>query len=308
MKKMGKEDIDVEDIKKNLGKHKFIKRSGLLDESNGWLHNGQLGVRVDITVHTTERQQAPLNEGGATSFTSKDTFNADILKLLDNGTYADATLVLGAECIPAHNSIPSARSSVLPGIFDAQGSEGQSGEVRITDAQAPVMKELLRFMYGGECSDGALQVMAEPLLEAADKYAVDALRLQCEAQLQSTLSVENVLQVLVLADAHGTCDGLKDACLEYVGLHKEAVLVSESWTEMLKSTNTALVGEVAMAVSGVQSSGQKRRREDTSGEGGLTEEIARGLKVGQLRAELDKRGLETAGLKTQLLDRLLAAL
>ena len=238
----------------------------------------------------------------------QDTFGEDILKSLENGIYADAILALGTERIPAHKVILRARSSVLAGIFDAQGSESQSGEVHITDVQAPVMKELLRFMYSGRCSNGALQAMAEPLLEAADKYAVDALRLQCEAQLQSSLSAENVLHMLMLADAHGTCDGLKDACPEFVGLNTEKVLLSKSWAEMAKSTNGArlpLVAEVAMAVSGVQLSGRKRCREEA---GALTEEAARGMRVGELRAELEKRSLDTAGLKAQLLDRLLAAI
>ena len=50
---------------------------------------------------------------------------------------------------------------------------------------------------------------------AADRYAVDRLKLVCQSILCKNIDVETVSDTLALAYQHN-CDSLKDICLEFI--------------------------------------------------------------------------------------------
>ena len=59
--------------------------------------------------------------------------------------------------------------------------------------------------------------MADDLLAAADKYALDRLKVMCEESLCSGLSVENAADVLILADLH-SADQLKAQAIDFINM------------------------------------------------------------------------------------------
>ena len=76
-----------------------------------------------------------------------------------------------------------------------------------------------------------------------------------------------------------------------------------------------LLLELLEAATGVAAArGKKRAREEEEeegggeGGGGLTPQAVRGMKVGQLRAELSKRGLAVDGVRQVLMQRLETAI
>ncbi|VAI23584.1 unnamed protein product [Triticum turgidum subsp. durum] len=83
--------------------------------------------------------------------------------------------------------------------------------------QPAVFRALLHFIYtdslpGGEDEDTE---MAQLLLVAADRYAMERLKLVCQSILCKDLNVDTVATTLALADQHN-CDELKDGCLEFI--------------------------------------------------------------------------------------------
>ena len=50
---------------------------------------------------------------------------------------------------------------------------------------------------------------------AADKYAMERMKMICEGMLCKSLDVENVATILALAEQHN-CSNLKDACIEFM--------------------------------------------------------------------------------------------
>ena len=60
-----------------------------------------------------------------------------------------------------------------------------------------------------------LDNMAADLLAAADKYALERLKIMCEEALCNNLSVENVSEVLILADRH-SAEQLKAKAIEFI--------------------------------------------------------------------------------------------
>ena len=79
--------------------------------------------------------------------------------------------------------------------------EKKNCRVEVKDVEPEVMAELLRFIYTGKTAAN-LESMAADLLAAADKYALERLKVMCEEALCNGLTVENVCDVLKIADLH----------------------------------------------------------------------------------------------------------
>ena len=75
--------------------------------------------------------------------------------------------------------------------------------------------------------------MAEDLLVAADKYAVEALKEECAAQLAKDLKVENACRILIRAHLHSSPE-LHQSALEFMGKNGKAVCSRPDWLKLLK--------------------------------------------------------------------------
>ena len=72
--------------------------------------------------------------------------------------------------------------------------------IEVNDVEPDVMADMLRFIYTDKAPN--LETMAAELLAAADKYALERLKVMCEEALCNNLTVENVSEILILADRH----------------------------------------------------------------------------------------------------------
>ena len=79
---------------------------------------------------------------------------------------------------------------------------------------AGAFKEVLKFIYSGLLPKN-LPDIAMKLFPLADMYGITALRDSCITAIHSSLSSENVVEVLVLADLHD-CKQLRDACVPVI--------------------------------------------------------------------------------------------
>ena len=66
-------------------------------------------------------------------------------------------------------------------------------------------------------SQWAATLMAQHLLAAADRYALERLRLLCEARLCEDVAINTVATTLALAEQH-QCIQLKSVCLKFIAL------------------------------------------------------------------------------------------
>jgi len=137
-------------------------------------------------------------------------------------------------------------------VFKAElwGPVGKKNRCRITvqDMEPAVFKALLHFIYtdslpaagdldGDDCNDD----MVEDLLVAADRYAMERMKLTCESILCRRVDVDNVAATLALADRHYCCK-LKDAFIRFInsGNRIKGVMASQGY-EHLKKTCPAIV-------------------------------------------------------------------
>ena len=126
----------------------------------------------------------------------------------------------------AHKVILSARSRVFSALFQHDMQENINSRVDIEDAEPNVVEEMLRFIYTGKVKD--LNLIACELFKISDQYLLDGLKLICEDTLCKSLSVENVLEMISLADLHNA-KTLKTKAEEFRVTHAKEIVQTASF-------------------------------------------------------------------------------
>lgn len=144
-------------------------------------------------------------------------------KLSHLDTSSALSLTEACISIPAHRFVLCLRSPVFRAMLTGSLYEANTREIEITDFPAEVIRAFLSYMYTDNCDSETMETYGELLLAAAYKYHVTGLETLCENHLCSTLSVENVLNVLYLADLY-EAKRLKNRALQYIGCHAKEVV------------------------------------------------------------------------------------
>jgi len=225
----------------------------------------------------------------------------DFAKLLDSASFSDVTFVIGEnERIPAHRAILSARSAPMKLLFQSKMKESEEGEVKITDVSFAVFHSLLKFLYTDEFEIEEKHLME--LLAVAHRYQIPRLLALCGSKLGTTLTVENVSECLTLAHTFEQ-EELKSRCLAFINARLQKVIDTDGF-EQLSEQHPHVVASILKA----QVNGKRKRTDDDSEtgieDGPLTSERLWKMKVCELKAELRRRGLSTAGVKQTLITRL----
>jgi hypothetical protein len=106
-----------------------------------------------------------------------------------------------AEEIAAHKYVLALRSPVFRAMLKAGMKEAATNTIEITDFAEPVVRAFVRFLYENRCACEVLKAHHLQLLAMADKYQVPELSEVCCHYLITALSVDNVLELLVLTSA-----------------------------------------------------------------------------------------------------------
>jgi hypothetical protein len=99
---------------------------------------------------------------------------------------------------------------------------------------------MLRYIYTGKVDKS--DTMAPELMAAAEKYQLEQLKNICEGTLIDGLSVDNAVDLLIMADTYSAAM-LKNKTLDFISSHKTEVRQTVKWKKLLRSHPT-LVAEV----------------------------------------------------------------
>ncbi|KAF8655429.1 hypothetical protein HU200_061176 [Digitaria exilis] len=148
--------------------------------------------------------------------------SGDLGKLLDCEEGKDVAFDVAGEIIRAHRIVLAVRSPVFKAeLYGPMSDTGEGIVITVDDMEPVVFRALLRFIYtdslpGMDDLDGEeVSEMIKHLLVAADRYAMERMKLLCESILCKRLDVESAGITLALADQH-SCAKLKDVCIEFI--------------------------------------------------------------------------------------------
>ncbi|KAL6843185.1 hypothetical protein ACP4OV_026898 [Aristida adscensionis] len=220
---------------------KFVLRSVLEQESSAYLRDDRLRLECDVTV---------IGEPSLSETTAEPEFEvppSDIAehlgRLLEDEEAADVTFRVRGETFAAHKLVLAMRSPVFKAELYGPMRETATGCVTVKDMHPAVFRVLLHFIYNDSLPhvDDDLDgddygELIRHLLVAADRYAMDRLKMICESQIRKTLDVENVATTMALADQHN-CEKLKEACTEFIACsnNMEAVAATQGYANLKRT-------------------------------------------------------------------------
>ena len=145
----------------------------------------------------------------------------DLKLTLQSGKNSDVTIFLEQKEFRVHKFMLALRSPVFSAMFKHNMKESKQNIIEITDIDQDIMEIILEYIYTGTLKD--IDDEADRLFIAADKYALEGLRIMCSKVLIEKISIENVFQMFELADQYQAND-LKECVLDYISNHREEVM------------------------------------------------------------------------------------
>lgn len=148
----------------------------------------------------------------------------DLDSLLESGKFSDVTLLVSDKELKAHRAILASRSNTFDSMFE-------SGESRyaLADIELELAEHILRYIYTGLVPP--LATYGREIFISADKYQLDSLKMLAEDYLAGSLTVENVVSVLVLGDQYSSSK-LKQIALAFITKNAREVMATEAWEQM----------------------------------------------------------------------------
>ncbi|CAN6551511.1 unnamed protein product [Malus baccata var. baccata] len=214
------------------GYKRFYKRSLL--EGSDYLKDDCLIIKCRVGVVKTN------TEGPKTYNIAEPPSNIGqhFGKLLESGKLTDVSFKVDEEVFAAHKVVLAARSPVFKAQLFGPLKDKNTDFIIVEDIEAPAFKVLLHFIYWDSLPDmqelvgllnssWASTVMAQHLLAAADRYALERLKLMCEAKLCENVAINNVATTLALAEQH-QCEQLRAVCLKFIAVPENLRAVIET--------------------------------------------------------------------------------
>jgi speckle-type POZ protein len=227
-----------------MGCQKLKKKSEL--EASPYLRDDRLVIECEITVIKEPRvtQASSVFE----ALVPPSDLSDNLGKLLEGQDEADVIFTVKGEAFPAHKIILAMRSPVFKAQFYGPMSDKSMRDITFEDIQPAVFRALLHFIYTDslpsmdDLDDVDKEELVKHLLVAADKYAIERMKMLCGGILCKSLDVQNVATKFALADQHH-CGMLQDACVDFIisSDRMSDVLASQGYVHLKQSRAFVLV-------------------------------------------------------------------
>ncbi|XP_008808252.1 BTB/POZ and MATH domain-containing protein 2-like isoform X2 [Phoenix dactylifera] len=203
------------------GYKRFFKRTSL--EASDYLKDDCLSVSCSVGVVRSRTEGPKIYTIPVPPSNIAQHFG----QLLESGKGTDVAFEVDGEIFSAHKLVLAARSPVFRAQLFGPMKDRNMQCIKVEDMEAPIFKALLHFIYWDSLPDmeeltglntkWASTLMAQHLLAAADRYALERLKSLCEVKLCEDVAINTVATTLALAEQHH-CFQLKAVCLKFIAL------------------------------------------------------------------------------------------
>jgi len=258
----------------------FVEQQFVLDNDNNILVGGAL--HIDLVIQ-------PEQQVSRSCVSSQNTLVINLLKLLESGGMADLSFKFSDCIVVAHRFVLAVNAPGILQFFEDDYS------IPIENTSSEIFRHVLRYIYGGgPPKKDFLLEHAMDIIDVANYFGVDGLKLEAEATLVASrsITVANFVEYILFADAK-ECALLKKYAVSVFIARSKDVINSESFMELAKSPK--LMKELMLSV--VDYGGTPPIEGDDFGM----------MSVITLRKRLEEKGLDIDGSKEMLISRLESA-
>lgn len=167
----------------------------------------------------------------------EDDRRAVLVALFEAGPVDNITITIGHQELSLIRQILALKAPMLLAVLDAKmaADDKQHNAVAIDDPQISfsVMMAMANFLYTGVIHFKGVP-MAFDVLYVAKQFTVSKLLGFARVYIASMLTLDNVLDVLELADRHDEPE-LEESALELASKHKKAIIKSKRYQEFRKN-------------------------------------------------------------------------
>ena len=154
-------------------------------------------------------------------------------KLYAEKEFVDVKILCNGKTFNCHKIVLSCQSQVFKTMIKNKSlTEKKKGIMKIeeNDISSDVMEQLLYFLYHDKVKNA--KMINPDLLVAADKYNIQGLLDECCKHFESKLSLQNALDILVLAETTNQ-KNLFDTASRFVGKNLGKLDKSSAYQEMV---------------------------------------------------------------------------
>jgi len=235
------------------GFFQYVRRSDLLKHIE---NDDELRLVVSVTTYSdTVTRQGSYSKNDSEIDQQDDPLSRDYEKCFNDERFSDFKIILGErqKVLNAHRVILSARSPYFSALLSSHTKEFSTGEVIYPDVDYEVFTEMIYFLYTNKAP--RIRQMALELMVLCDRFQVTRLKELAARVLKESLRTDNVCNVLIKADLHGSPE-LKEAAVSYIVNNSSAILKTSHW-ESLISDHPKIITDICIAMS----SGDKQAHE-----------------------------------------------
>ncbi|XP_051203097.1 BTB/POZ and MATH domain-containing protein 2-like isoform X2 [Lolium perenne] len=145
-------------------------------------------------------------------------------RLLDHTDGMDVSFTIDGQTFHAHRAVLAARSPVFRAELFGPMAEATMTSITLQEIAPATFKVMLRFIYTDtlpgedELGDSSAEILQD-LLAAADRYALDRLKLMCAQKLLDMVSTDTVATTLACAETYN-CPELKSKCIDFLAVQE----------------------------------------------------------------------------------------
>jgi hypothetical protein len=191
---------------------------------------------------------------------AKSVFIAPVFKtLVGESKFADIHFQVGSKLIPAHKNILVTRSEYFRAMFLGGMRENTQSTINLPNMEPETFTLVLEFLYTGQVTVDEKNVVS--LINAAAIFRIDDLKELCISQFNAVVSEANVINLLLMADAHHEA-GLKGTCKRFIMDNYQQMIQSEGFKQLISPENSELLLEIMSQLSPPDSNKKRKLNEN----------------------------------------------
>jgi len=185
---------------------RFVERSVL---ESLYVRNGSFIIMCGVKVVHEDPLEVPPSDMGT-----------HLRLLLDCTEGSDVSFIVDGKKFPAHRAVLAARSPVFKAQLLGSMADAKMPSITLHDIAPATFKVMLRFIYTDDYPEedelgDSPDDMVRHLLAAADRFALDRLKILCAADLRDNMSVDTVAKTLICAETYNS-PHLKKKCIDFI--------------------------------------------------------------------------------------------